>query len=104
ALRRGRVAPRWRLKGRRPPPRREPRRHPPYQPEAAEGGRLEHVLHQLGRRRRGEPRRKYLRRWPWQERRLVRLGGGRQGGSAARPIRARIDALGSEKNPIRHPN
>ena len=26
---------------------------PPRQPEAAEGGRLEHVLHQLGRRRRG---------------------------------------------------
>ena len=35
------------------------RGQPPHQPEAAEGGRLEHVLHQLGRRRRDQPGRQF---------------------------------------------
>ena len=59
---------------------------PPRQPEAAEGRRLEHVLHQLGRRRRGEPDRKPADQRQGQERRLVRLAGGRQDGRAARRL------------------
>ena len=43
-----------------------------------EGRRLEHVLHQLGRRRPDEPDRQLRDRRQRQERRLVRLGGRRQ--------------------------
>ena len=47
---------------------------PPRQPEAAEGGGLEHVLHQLGRRRRAQSDRELLDRRSRHQGRLVRLG------------------------------
>ena len=56
ADRRRAVAARRRLQGRPAGHRLADRGDPPRQPEAAEGGRLEHVLHQLGRRRRGPTR------------------------------------------------
>ena len=76
---------------------------PPRQPEAAEGGRLEHVLHQLGRRRRGESDRQLLGRRPRQQGRLVRLGGGRQDRAAEGCVRALRLAGGAEEDRRRDP-
>ncbi len=76
---------------------------PPRQPEAAEGGRLEHVLHQLGRRRRGQPDRQLLDRRQGQERRLVRLGGRPQDRAAKGHLCAFVLARGAEEDRRRHP-
>ncbi len=50
-------------------------RNPPRQPEAAEGRRLEHVLHQLGRSRHSQPCGECVGRRQGNEGRLVRLAG-----------------------------
>ncbi len=103
ADRRGAVAARCRLQGRCAGHRLADRGHPPRQPEAAEGGRLEHVLHQLGRRRRRQPGRQRVDRRQGQEWRLVRLGGRRQDRSDARCLRALVLARGAEEDRRRHP-
>ena len=103
ADRRGAIAARGRLQGRCAGHRLADRGHPPRQPEAAEGGRLEHVLHQLGRRRRGQPRRQCIDQRQRQEWRLVRLARRRQDGSAARCLRAFVLARRAEEDRRRHP-
>ena len=76
---------------------------PPRQPEIAEGGRLEHVLHQLGQRRRLQPDRQSLDRRPGQEGRLVRLGGRRQDREAQGRLRPCRLARRSEEDRDRDP-
>ncbi len=91
------TAARGRLQGRPAGDRLADRGDPPRQPEAAEGRRLEHVLHQLGQRRRLQPDRQPLGRRPGQEWRLVRLGGRRQDRAAASDAFARASSLDEQK-------
>ena len=65
--------------------------------------RLEHVLHQLGRGRRDEPRRQFLDRRARQEWRLVRLGRGSQDREAEGSVRARLLAGRAEEDRRRNP-
>jgi peptide/nickel transport system substrate-binding protein len=103
ADRRCAVVARSRLQGRCAGHRLADRGATPRQPEAAERGRLEHVLHQLGRRRRGEPGCQCLDQRQRQGWRLVRLAGRRQDGSDARCLRAFLLARGAEEDRRRHP-
>ena len=93
----GAIAARGRLQGRCAGDRLADCRDPSRQPEAAEGGRLEHVLHQLGRRRRRQSRRQSVDQRQGQEWRLVRLAGRSQDGIPARCVRAFLLARGAEK-------
>ena len=69
----------------------------PRQPEAAEGGRLEHVLHQLQQLRCVEPVASTTDQRQGQERRLVRLAGGRQDGSSCKDAFARSSSPEEQK-------
>ena len=77
---------------------------PPRQPEAAEGGRLEHVLHQLGRRRRGESRSPTSRSAA-----AARMAAGSAGRKTPRSkqlqdaVRALVVTGGAEEDRRRHP-
>ncbi len=103
AGRRGAVVARRRLQGGPASHRLGHRGQPPRQPEADQGGRLEHVLHQLGRRRRDQSDRQFCDRRQGQERRLVRLGGRSQDGAAEGCVRACRHAGGAEEDRRRHP-
>ncbi len=96
-------AARGRLQGRPAGHRLADRGEPPHQPEAAERGRLEHVLHQLGQRRRGQSRVEPLDRRAGQEWRLVRLGRECHDREIARSVRALGLAGREEEDRRRHP-
>ncbi|MGY4596463.1 ABC-type transport system substrate-binding protein [Bradyrhizobium sp. GM22.5] len=93
----GSVAARGRLQGRPASDRLADGGEPPRQSEASERGRLEHVLHQLGRGRRLQPDRQSLDRRPGQEG-LVRLGRERQDRKAQGRLRSRRLARRSEED------